>query len=245
VLSDAFVPNVKGQSPLVVFVHGNHSSKKAHRGQAQHLASWGFHTLAIQLPKKAQWPKNGERLATLVRMIAQSPSLIAASVDPKRILVAGHSFGGSAATIAVSEGAPISGLILLDPAVVSRRVERAMTEVDVPVVILGADRTVFRARRRTLFFGRIDSEVGELSVRGATHDDAQFPSMFSMSTLGVDPYTSASHQRLFVAAITASAMSIAITGGLEFAWESLADAERSGKIVNMRRKGMPDPEIAQ
>ncbi len=236
VITDAFIPDGQSPAPLVVFVHGNHSSKEAHRNQAKHLASWGFHSLALQMTKKAEWPANGDRLARLIRILATNPSVISERLDPRRIFVAGHSFGGSAATLAAASGAPVAGLILLDPAVVGPMVENAIPKVKVPAIVLGADRSVYKSRKRGLFWQRLGAEAGELSIRGATHDDAQHPSMFSLSALGVDPWTSESQRRLFLVSITASALSLATTGSFELTWETLKPEIEKGRVVGVKRR---------
>ena len=53
-------------------------------------------------------------------------------------------------------------------------------ELPVPMsqlMLLGADRSIFRSRKRRLFYDEIGGEVGEVSIRGATHDDAQHPNI--------------------------------------------------------------------
>lgn len=236
VIADVVVAGGAGKAPLVILVHGNHSAKEAHRYQAEHLASYGMHAVVVQLKNRAQWMKNGRIIAALVRSIAKRPSLVSTRIDPKSIILVGHSFGGSAITVAAGRGAPVKGLILLDPAVVGQRVMRYMRKVDEPAVLLGADRSIYRARKRRLFFKNMGGEFGEISVRGATHDDAQHPSMFSLAALGFDPYTSRANQQLFSTAIAASAFSIAATGSIDWAWKSFKPETRRGRLASPRRK---------
>jgi len=40
----------------------------------------------------------------------------------------------------------------------------------------------------------------------------------------------------FVSAITAAAISLSSTGGLEYAWDSFGDALKNGKLIKARRK---------
>lgn len=236
VIADVVVAGGSGRSPLVIVVHGNHSAKEAHRYQAERLASYGMHAVVLQLKNRSQWMKNGRIIAALVKRIAKRPSLVSPRVDPRSIILVGHSFGGSAITVAAGRGAPVKGLILLDPAVVGGRVARYMRKVDEPAVLLGADRSVFRARKRRLFFKNMGGEFGEISVRGATHDDAQHPSMFSLAALGFDPYTSSENQALFSTAIAASAFSIAATGSIDWVWKAFKPETRRGRLAGPRRK---------
>lgn len=237
-VADELIPDGEPAMPLVIIAHGNHSRKEAHRYQARRLASFGMHTLVLQLENTNHWLMNGQLIARLVRRLHDSPGLLQGEFDPENIILVGHSFGGSAVAIAAARGAPIKGLILLDPAVVSeRRLSAALARIKQPVMLLGADKDVFRSRQRRLFFRKALGEMAEVSIRGATHDDAQFPSMFSLSTFGLDPFTSKAKQELFAGALTATAFSMASTGGLDFAWTSFQEMVDSGEMKNPRRHG--------
>jgi pimeloyl-ACP methyl ester carboxylesterase len=246
VIADELIPVSDSKMPLVIIVHGNHSRKEAHRYQARRLASFGLHTLVLQLDNTDNWLKNGQLVARLAHRLHNAPGLLRGNFDPESIVLVGHSFGGSAVAIAAARGAPVKGLVLLDPAVVSeRRVTAALTRIRQPVMLLGADKEVFRSRQRRLFYRTAHGEMAEVSVRGATHDDAQYPSMFALSTFGVDPFTSRAKQEIFTAALTASAFSIAATGSLDFAWSSFGKLVDRGVLKNPKRrsaKAVGDPE---
>ena len=205
----------RGKIPIVLMIHGNYSSKSAHSAQAALLSSWGFDVVTLEVPNRDEWLKNGKKVAELSLFLHSWPGFLGANADGERILLVGHSFGGSAVTLAAANGAPISGLILLDPAVVHPKVRDAMTKVNVPTVLLGADKDIFLARGRENFHKRMGGEFFEITVVGATHDDAQSPSMFSRSTFGVDPFTDEHRHQVFSSAIVASAISIATTGTLD------------------------------
>src|SRR5690606_36893860 len=155
--------------------------------QAERIASWGMHALVLQLPNEGRWICNGATIYKLVEYLRDG-SNINPRIDRSRIILAGHSFGGSAITIAAGMGAPVLGLILLDRAVVHEQVKTYLIKLTLPVMLLGADRTVFRSRKRRYFYQYPRGDVREVSVRGATHDDAQFPSMFALHAYGEDPY---------------------------------------------------------
>lgn len=233
---DAWIPKVRQRSPLVIITHGNNSSKEAHSGHAEHLASWGFHAITVQLPRRDKWIANGETIRQLANILAAAPAIVSENVDPDAIILAGHSFGGSAISIAAAQGAKVRGLIYLDPALVSKEIRHLIKNIRVPTMLLGADPAVFKARQRAVFFRDVAGEAGEITVRGATHDDAQNPSVFSFYGFGTDPFTSVVQRRTFTEALTATALSLALDRNLDLAWDHLERAVRTGRIVNPRKK---------
>jgi pimeloyl-ACP methyl ester carboxylesterase len=108
----------------------------------------------------------------MVALLKAVPSLVSPNIDTSKIILVGHSFGGSAVTIAAAQGAEIAGLVLLDPAVVSEEIYSYQKSVQVPVVLLGADKTVFKSRYRDTFSKNIKSPFFEISIVGAEHTDA-------------------------------------------------------------------------
>ena len=109
-----------------------------------------------------------------------------------------------------------------------------MRKISKPVLVLGADDEITPTRNRDFFFEYIRSPA-ELSIRDATHEDAQFPSQTAVQH-GNDPDTTEELQLTFVAALTAAALSVAGTGSFERAWTTYAPAFASGKFFNERRK---------
>jgi dienelactone hydrolase len=236
IVADGFVPDLSGLPPLILIQHGNHSHKEAHRNQAKRLASWGFLAVSMQQKNSNNWISNGKRLASMIKNIARKGRVLGRRFDRNKIILMGHSFGGSAVTIAASRGAPVRGLILLDPAVVADSVLSSMSKVKQPVMLLGADRKIFRSRKRGKFYKKIRGEMGEISIHDATHDDAQSPSMFSIYAYGIDPYTTKSKQRLFQKAITTTAISIASTKKLDFAWNHFQYDIQRGNFRKTRKR---------
>ncbi|WP_159455709.1 alpha/beta fold hydrolase [Pseudobacteriovorax antillogorgiicola] len=232
ILVDLFLPKQKKPSPLLVFQHGNHSSKNYHQYQALLAASWGFNAMTVEQPNKGQWLENGKRLKKLVDLLSTWPKFLDSRYNPDKIILVGHSFGGSAIAIAAGMGAPVDGLIFLDPALVHRSVIQSLKKINAPSILLGADEKVFRSRRRHQFYRHVKGPMLEVSIKNATHNDAQFPNMFSWKqAFGLAPTTDEDRQKQFAAAIVAAAFSIA-------EWDSpsyfLKAAQKSEKLALKR-----------
>ena len=234
--ADLYLAAPVESAPLLVFVHGYDSSKEAHAYQAMHAASWGLHSLAVQLPRKGPWVNNGRTLTRLVNLIRRSPELVDKRIDVNKIILVGHSFGGAAVSIAMGEGAPALGGILLDPAAVGRDLPKYLQQITKPVIVLGADEEVAYARNRDFFYRYVRSGVAEVSIKDAAHEDAQYPSEHAVQNFGIDPHTTEELQITFVSALTSAAISLAFTGGYDYAWKSFEDVLKTGKFYNWRKK---------
>ena len=57
--ADLYLCAAARKAPLVIVLHGLDNSKEDHAFQAMHLASWGMHGLAIDLPNGGPWSANG------------------------------------------------------------------------------------------------------------------------------------------------------------------------------------------
>lgn len=216
------------RAPLVIFLHGHDNSKEDHAYQAMHAASWGMHSLSVQLPNTGPWTTNGRTLARLVTAIHREPRLVDPRVDATRIVLVGHSFGASAVAVALAEGAPAAGAVLLDAAGIGKELPKYLRQVKRPVILLGADEQVTTTRNREYFYHFIPAGVAELSIKDATHEDAQFP---AEAVGDVDE-----PQLAFVSALTSAAFSLSFTGKSDYAWESFSGPLRSGKFKNPSRK---------
>jgi pimeloyl-ACP methyl ester carboxylesterase len=226
--ADLFLAAPAGKAPLVIFMHGYESTKESHTYQAMHVASWGMHSLAVQLPNKAAWNTNGRILARLVNFISRSPEAIDSRIDVSKIILVGHSFGGTSVSIALAEGARAAGAILLDPAGVGRDLPEILRKINAPVLLLGADEHVSETRNRDFFYRYVRSGVAEVSIRGASHEDAQYPSHFAQTT--------EESQLGFVSALTAAALSLSATGKFDYAWASFSGSFENGKLFNAKMK---------
>lgn len=231
---DHFSAKSVDKLPIIIISHGNFSNKRAHREQARHLASWGFHVVSVESPNRDQWLENGMRLKKLADVLHGFPKILGPNVDHSRILMVGHSFGGSATILAAGEGAPLIGAVLLDPAVVHPKVVDAMKKSDIPVTLLGSDKRVFRARGRGRFMKNILGEVLEVSVPHSTHDDAQGPSVFSQAALGVDPFTSTKNQAKFRSMLTVALIGMSSSGTLNFPIRIFSKAASVGVLVDLK-----------
>ena len=235
--TDLYLAEHDDKGPLAIIQHGNASGKTYHENQARHLASWGVHTLVLDQPNQGKWMRNAEVIYRLTRLLAVWPDMLGKKFDPEAIIGIGHSFGGSAISIAAGKGAPFQGIILLDPAVIHDEVLRYMEKIKVPVILLGADEEVFRARGRSAFFRHIRKNIAEISVKDATHYDAEYPEQFFLSSyLGLTKSPSGLRQRLFSAAILTSAMSLNVDGDYEFAWSAFKPLVAQGLLIRPQKK---------
>ena len=231
--ADWYLAALPGKRPLVVLLHGDENSKEDHSYQGLHLATWGIHAVAVGLPNRGPWVDNGRTLAGIVSAIRRRPELLEGRVDPDRIILAGHSFGGAAVVVAMAEGAPVAGGILLDPASLGKAFHGHLKRVDKPVLLLGADEWYSPVKDRPDFFFYIPRGIAEISVTDSYHDDAEF-----RLEPADDPAATATEdmQITFVSALTATALSLAYTGNLDYAWKSFAGGLESGKFSKAMRK---------
>src|SRR5262249_24127813 len=220
--------------PLVVVLHGLNNSKSDHAFQAKHLASWGMHGMAVDLPNHGPWITNGRILARLVDAVHPTPQLVDSRIDAEKIIRVCHSFRAAAA--AWGEGLPALGGIMLDPAGIGRQLPQLLKRITVPVMVIGADEDIWPTRNRGQFYRFIPGAVGEISIRDTVHADAQYPNERTLRAFEDNPDDTEEAQIMFVSALTASAFSLAATGSLDYAWKSFEDSINNGIFFNARRK---------
>jgi pimeloyl-ACP methyl ester carboxylesterase len=236
VKADLYLCAASGKAPLVIVLHGSNNSKEDHAFQVMHLASWGMHGLALDLPKGGPWIANGRILAKLVQTIHRTPQLVDERIDADKIILVGHSFGATAVSTALGEGASALGGVLLDPTAIGRGLSQLLRRIAVPVMVIGADEEIRPARNRGPFYRFIPREVGEISIRDTVHEDAQYPNQHTLRTFEDDPDDTEEAQIAFVSALTAAAFSLAATGNIDYAWNSFENAFENGVFFNARRK---------
>jgi pimeloyl-ACP methyl ester carboxylesterase len=236
VTMDLYLSAPTEKAPLVIVLHGYGNSKDDHAYQAFHVATWGMHSVALQLPNNGPWIDNGKTLARLVNAIYRQPDLIDPRVDVNKIIVAGHSFGGSASMIAISEGARAVGAILLDPASADNDLPKFLSRINKPVMMLGADEQRAVAQDRDFFFRYVRNGIAEVSIRDAAHEDAQYPAELPRRFFSMGQPDAEELQITFVSALTAAAFSLGATGKFDYAWASFDEAIKNGRIVNAKKK---------
>ena len=234
--ADLYLCAVAQNVPLVILLHGHGNSKDDHIFQALHVATWGMHAMTVQLPNHGPWIANGRTLARLVSAIHESPEIVDGHIDATKIILAGHSFGATAVSAALGEGAPALAGILLDPAGIGRQLPSLLKKVHAPVMLIGADDEVWPTRNREYFFRFIPTGIAEISIRDAVHEDAQYPTEHPLQPPQEGPIATEESQVTFVSALTAAAFSLSATGNLDYAWASFGDVFRNGRFFNARKK---------
>jgi len=221
---------------LLIFVHGNKSQKEAHAKQAKFTASWGFKSIILQLPREKEWIQNGYRIRDIILQLRPPrKSFLQEPMNLYPIILIGHSFGGSAVSIAAGLQTPISGLILLDPALYRKKVIRYLKNIRVPVVLLCADKTVFYARNRALFYRHIHASILEFSFANTTHNDAQYPSIEEIHRYRVIN-TKKKHQEIFKKFILIACMAILNKDNFEDIWQILRPRIANGTIIEAKSR---------
>lgn len=226
--ADLYLAGQAEKAPLVIILHGLEATKELHAFQALHLASWGMHCLTLQLPNTGPWIGNGKTLAKIVQAINRRPELIDSRIDVAKIILAGHSYGGAAVAVALAEGAPAAGGILLDPAIPERDFPKILPKISKPVLLLGADMHVSATRNRDYFYRFMRSGIAEISIKDAAHEDAQFPSHVGVSTEEL--------QITFASALTAASFSLAANGNFDYAWASFSEGAAYYRFISARKK---------
>ena len=229
--ADLYLAAPAEKAPLVILLHGYDNTKEDHAYQAYHLATWGIHSLAVTLPSKGPWVANARALARIATHIRRRPDLIDGRIDVNRIMLAGHSFGGAAVAIALAEGAPAAGGILLDAAGIGKGLPGFLRKVKKPVMLIGADERISPVRDRGHFYEYIRSGIVQVSIANAHHEDAQFPLEPEADTAATEEM-----QIAFVSALTVAAFSLGHTGSFDFAWASFRDAIASGRLFDALKK---------
>ena len=234
--ADLYLCAAARKAPLVIVLHGYANSKHDHAFQAMHLATWGMHGMALDLPNRGPWIANGRTLAKLVDTIRRTPQLVDGRIDPDKIILVGHSFGATAVATALGEGAPALGGVLLDPAGIGRELSQLLRRITVPVMVIGAGEDIWPTRNRGQFYRFIPATVGEISIRDTVHKDAQYPNEHTLRAFQDSPDGTEEGQITFVSALTASVFSLAATGSIDYGWNSFENAFKAGIFFNARRK---------
>ncbi|MGY9073412.1 MAG: alpha/beta hydrolase family protein [Acidimicrobiales bacterium] len=140
------------------------------------LAPWPVirHDFAYRRAGKKAPPRAPKLIAELAEEL---PDLAArADVDPKRMVLGGRSMGGRICSMAVAEGLPAAGLILLSyPLHPPGKPERLRIEhfpaLDLPVLFISGDKDPFGTPAELeARVGSIPGPVTTLWIEGGNHD---------------------------------------------------------------------------
>lgn len=237
VVADFYYHHSEGDAPLVLIQHGNMASKRYHAQQARRLATWGFQVLVLSQKNTGRWLSNGKDLGRIVKLMHLWPNLLPARFNGNRIFLVGHSFGGSASAIAAADNPLVKGIIWLDPALYRKSVAGYLRKITQPVVLLGADLRIFRSKSRHLFYNLVQGQICEVSIRNATHFDAQQPAMPGYSSHKNPRYrTSTRRQNAFTAAIVSAAFSMQARQPLSYITRAIRDDRKALAFSKIRVK---------
>jgi pimeloyl-ACP methyl ester carboxylesterase len=228
IVTDLFTASHGEKAPLVVFMHGFDGSSETHFEQAIHVATWGMHALTLRLLSDSEWGTNGRIIAKLIRFLVDHPQAMNGRIDSNRIVLVGYSFGGISVSVALALDAPAVGAVLLDPAAIGDAMPEWLPRITAPVLIVGADERLVQTRNREFYFQNMGGRVAEVSVVGATHEDAQSSAAGGLTTREL--------QATFVSVVTSAAFSLSSTGEIDDAWASFGSALREGWLFNARKR---------
>ena len=235
--ADLYLCAAARKAPLVIVLHGLDNSKEDHAFQAKHLASWGMHSHGPRLAQTRPVDRQRQNPCQAGRRdSSERRSSSTSRIDADKIILVGHSFGATAVATALGEGAPALGGVLLDPAGIGRELRQLLQRITAPVMVIGADEDIWPTRNRGQFYRFIPRAVGEISIRDTVHEDAQYPNEHTLRAFEDKPDDTEEAQIAFVSALTASAFSLAATGGIDYGWNSFDQAIKNGTFFNARRK---------
>lgn len=132
----------------------------------------------IDFPYRREGRKAPDRAPKLIACVVEEAGLLAvdAGVEPDRVLLGGRSMGGRMCSMAVAEGLPAAGLVLLSyPLHPPGKPEKLRTEhlpgLDVPCLFLGGTRDPFATPdEMEAASALIPGPVTHLWLDGSSHD---------------------------------------------------------------------------
>ena len=137
-----YTPQSGYQLPAVAFGHDWLTGVHRYTGLLEHLASWGIVSVAPATarglaPSVLDLAADLARTLEIATDVRLGPGAI--SVDPNRLALAGHGFGGSAAVFAAASTlvTPIA-VAAIFPTVTAPRAERATSSLTVPGVVFAS-----------------------------------------------------------------------------------------------------------
>lgn len=142
--------------PAVAFGHDWLTEADHYTGTCEHLASWG---IVAAVPDTQRGP--APSVVTLAHDLSETLDVVGGvrlgpgeiSVDPKRLAVAGHGFGGAAAVFAAGRG-EVKAAAAVFPSVSKPSAEAAAASLTVPGLVLATPDDAKSLRTDALEVGR-------------------------------------------------------------------------------------------
>ena len=148
-----YLPDGDGPYPVVVFADGFNLDAGMFTSYGEHLASWGYVAVLVDMPSGILTPKTDVELrdymAAVLDWVEGGDDALAGKADPDAIVVAGHSQGGKTAIfLATADPRPVGvfaidpvdappGFVPADPVDYPSVAPELMDQVTVPLVLIG------------------------------------------------------------------------------------------------------------
>lgn len=134
-----------GPYPAITFGHGFFQTPDRYQGTLEHLATWGYVTIAPAShaglsPDHAAFAADlNQSLAWLVAQSADADSWLAGMVDPAALGASGHSMGAGASLLAAADEPAVRAVINLAAAETRPSAAAVLPSVTAPVALVVGD----------------------------------------------------------------------------------------------------------
>ena len=171
--------------PVVVFANASGVVASQYAAVLRHLASWGFVSIANDLPGSSLGTPTNQTLDYLLERAKDPESIFYRKIDEKRIGAVGHSLGGAGVVDAVvsDRAQRYRCVVALSPAAIRSpdpesglETYRGFDKITIPIAIFfGTEQDVMTSDGATALYETIPSEKKVMAIRvGADHAQTQY-----------------------------------------------------------------------